>query len=141
MREEYPFKIEAWVLLSDHLHALWTLPEGDANFSGRWAGIKRHVSQSCAALFTTEAVNESRQKRKELMFWQRRFWEHQIRDEEDYIRHIDYIHWNPVKHGYVKKVTDWPYSTFHRYVKQGVYTVNWGGAVGLEEGHDEEFGE
>lgn len=128
-----PFKSEAWVLLPDHLHCVWTLPKGDANFSARWGIIKRHVSRSCRDTFQNEKeLSASRRRRKELAFWQRRFWEHQIRDEADFQRCLDYIHWNPVKHGLVRKVTDWPYSTFHRYFAAGVYSADWAGAAETE---------
>lgn len=107
VREKFPFESDAWVLLPDHLHCIWTLPTGGANFSARWAIIKGHVSQRCRArLPHQERLTASRRKRKELAFWQRRFWEHQIRDESDFRRHVDYIHWNPVKHGHVTKVAD-----------------------------------
>lgn len=139
-RITFPFKVEAWVLLPDHLHCIWTLPDGDANFSARWGMIKRHVSKyGSGHLEREEPTSESRRKRKESALWQRRFWEHQIRDEVDFQRHVDYIHWNPVKHGYVEKVIDWPYSTFHRYVAKGVYPDNWGGMD--NEANDGCFGE
>lgn len=137
----HPFSIEAWVLLPDHLHCIWTLPPGDAAFSKRWAIIKRFVTQQCGAQLYAEAPpSESRIKRKEGTLWQRRFWEHAIRDEADRRVHVDYIHWNPVKHGYVKHVSDWPYSTFHRFVANGVYPESWGG-VDKETIHAREFGE
>jgi putative transposase len=121
-----PFAIEARVLLPDHLHAIWTLPEDDAAYGKRWGIIKTHVSQRCAHLVEGSAVRSlSRIKRREADFWQRRFWEYQLRDERDYERHIDYIHYNPVKHGLVKHVIEWPYSTFHRHVRRGVYPRNW----------------
>ena len=127
-RQTLPFSIEAWVLLPDHLHTIWTLPAGDANFSARWAIIKRHVSKMWGLMGKDPGLpNASRVQRKESTFWQRRFWEHYIRDDEDFHRHFDYIHWNPVKHGYVLKVSDWPYSTFHRFVAQGIYPEYWGG--------------
>jgi len=121
-RKTLPFQLIAWVLLPDHMHCIWTLPEGDADFATRWGMIKRHVSQCCAhRLHQEEVLNDSMRKRNELSLWQRRYWEHQIRDENDLARHVDYIHWNPLKHGLVDKVSDWPYSTFHRYVGEGVY--------------------
>ena len=136
-----PFHIDAWVLLPDHLHCIWTLPEDDSDFSTRWAMIKRHVSQSCGEWLNREHwLSASRRQRKETSVWQRRFWEHQIRDENDYMRHVDYIHWNPVKHGLVEAVIDWPYSTFHRYVRNGVYTSDWvDNRIELSDGV--EFGE
>ena len=127
-RETLPFKIEAWVLLPDHLHAIWTLPPGDANFAARWAMIKQYTSKFCRHLFEyDEKVGNSRQLRKEMTLWQRRFWEHLIRDDDDYKNHFDYIHWNPVKHGHVTGVIDWPYSTFHRFVTKQIYPPDWGG--------------
>lgn len=127
-RKTLPFQLIAWVLLPDHMHCIWTLPEGDADFATRWGMIKRHVSQCCAHRLHQEAgLNDSRRKRNELSLWQRRYWEHQIRNENDLARHVDYIHWNPLKHGLVDKVSDWPYSTFHRYVDEGVYPKNWCG--------------
>ena len=128
-RETHPFDIDAWVLLPDHLHCIWTLPEGDADFSIRWAKIKRFVSKTCGTEFGVQDLSASRQARSESGLWQRRFWEHQIRDEMDFIRHVDYIHWNPVKHGHVTRATDGRYSTFHRFVRDGVYPPDWGLAL------------
>jgi putative transposase len=130
----HPFTIDAWVLLPDHLHTIWTLPLDDAHFGIRWALIKRFVTKQCNAEFKrNELMNPSKLKRKESTFWQRRFWEHQIRDESDFQKYVDYIHYNPMKHGLVKKVSDWPYSTFHRYVAQGRYGVDWAGVAGEED--------
>lgn len=125
-RTTLPFQIDAWVLLPDHLHCIWTLPQGDLNFSARWAVIKRHVSGRCVSS-TESLASDSKLKRNERSFWQRRFWEHQIRDDDDMARHVDYIHWNPVKHGLVKAVKDWPYSSFHKHVARGLYPNDWGG--------------
>lgn len=128
VRAVRPFSIDAWVLLPDHLHCVWTLPEGDADFSTRWMMIKRDVSLACHDDYhRAEWMTDSKRKHRESTIWQRRFWEHQIRDENDLARHIDYIHFNPVKHGHVLHVGDWPYSTFHRYVMQGVYPTDWAG--------------
>lgn len=127
-RATHPFHIDAWVLLPDHLHCIWTLPPDDANFGVRWAMIKRAVTKQCGPhLYRDDWMNHSKRRRKESTLWQRRFWEHQIRDDWDYENHMNYLHYNPVKHGYVQKVSDWPYSTFHRYVQQGIYDENWGG--------------
>ncbi|MDD3579522.1 MAG: transposase [Desulfobacca sp.] len=140
-RQTLPFDIEAFVLLPDHLHTIWTLPEDDANCPARWAIIKREVSKRCIHLINLpEEVSASRQRRQEYGIWQRRFWEHQIRDEVDFQRHVDYIHWNPVKHGLVHEVVDWPYSTFHRYLARGVYPPDWGGVV-TDSKDDTIFGE
>jgi len=128
VRQSLPFTIEAWVLLPDHLHAIWTLPENDDNFGSRWAVIKRIVSKRCGhPVGSWELNDDSHAKRGESRIWQRRFWEHLIRDDLDLHRHLDYIHWNPVKHGYVKRVIDWPYSTFHQFVSKGLYPSDWGG--------------
>jgi putative transposase len=114
--------------LPDHLHTIWTLPENDDNFGSRWAVIKRTVSRIGDSLGgNEESINGSHGKRGERRVWQRRFWEHLIRDELDLQRHLDYLHWNPVKHGFVKSAKDWPYSTFHRFVNQGLYPPDWGG--------------
>ena len=123
VQTKHPFQMDALVVLPDHLHCLWTLPEGDTDYSTRWGLIKANFSR---ALKRNEHRSVSRAKRGERGIWQRRFWEHCIRDEEDYARHADYIHWNPVKHGYVARVKDWPYSSFHKHVKNGVYPPDWG---------------
>jgi len=117
-REQYPFEILAWVLLPDHLHCVWRLPTGDANFGVRWSLIKRHVTQATTLDKPGIGPSESCAARREGALWQRRFWEHLIRDEDDFRRYVDYIHWNPVKHGLVNAVAEWPYSTFHRYVNE-----------------------
>jgi putative transposase len=123
-----PFQNIAWVLLPDHLHTVWILPESDANFSLRWALIKQRVTHLCIDRSQVVPMTESRQRRREGTIWQRRFWEHAIRDDTDLRTHIDYIHYNPVKHGYVTQPGDWPYSTFHRYVRAGVYPKDWASA-------------
>ncbi len=133
VRIQYPFSINAWVLLPEHLHAIWTLPEGDTDYSKRWGLIKAKFSKESKLAFHEEHLaNPSRNKRRENTIWQRRFWEHGIRDDEDFHRHIDYIHYNPVKHGLVQRVGDWPYSTYHRYVREGLYPENWGEGVSFE---------
>ncbi|MHB9073020.1 MAG: REP-associated tyrosine transposase [Desulfobaccales bacterium] len=130
VRQSLPFGIEAWVLLPDHLHTIWTLPENDDNFASRWAVIKRSVSRLDNFLEGSEGpAIGSHGKRSERRVWQRRFWEHLLRDELDFQRHLDYLHWNPVKHGYVRRVIDWPYSTFHRFVAKGLYAPDWGGTI------------
>lgn len=118
VREEHAFEIDALVVLPDHMHAIWTLPPDDADFARRWAMVKRRVSQRTAHL-VRKPVSASMTKRRETGVWQRRYWEHSIRDDTDLRRHVDYIHFNPVKHGYARRVADWPYSTFHRYVADG----------------------
>ena len=128
VRERHPFAVDAWVLLPDHLHCIWTLPPGDAGFGLRWGEIKRRVTHAVAVDYErADWRNASRLARRESTIWQRRFWEHQIRDDADYAAHMDYIHFNPVKHGLVTTVADWPYSTFHRLVKTGDYPLDWAG--------------
>jgi len=129
VQARHPFRMDAAVIMPDHLHCIWSLPEGDADYSTRWALIKAAFSRS---LRPTERRSPSRVKRSERGIWQRRFWEHLIRNEEDYRRHVDYIHWNPVKHGYVDFVAEWPYSSFHRFVRNGMYPVDWGGGERVE---------
>ncbi|MCF6212165.1 MAG: transposase [Gammaproteobacteria bacterium] len=125
-RQKYPFEINAWVLLPDHLHCLWTLPKGDANFPVRWAKIKRHVSLVCGDCYKRSAwLSDSRKKHRESTLWQRRYWEHQIRDESDFNRHVEYIHYNPVKHGLCEQPIQWPHSTLHRYVREEKYPADW----------------
>ena len=126
-RTKRPFSIDAWVLLPDHLHCIWTLPPDDADFSTRWSIIKRQVSVKCREAYRrSELITASKLKHRESTLWQRRYWEHQIRDDTDYMRHVDYIHYNPIKHKVCKSLAGWPYSTFHRYVEHGFYPSNWG---------------
>lgn len=128
VKKEYPFKINAWVLLPEHIHCIWTLPDGDADYSKRWGLIKlRFSNQTKNLFFRPELINKSKQKHRESSIWQRRFWEHEIRDQKDYNQHMDYIYYNPVKHRQVSQVIDWPYSTFHRDAQKGMYSSNWGG--------------
>lgn len=138
VKAERPFTIDAFVLLPDHLHCIWTLPPDDGNYALRWNLIKRLVSQATRDDIAP-ALSASRRKRRESGLWQRRFWEHQIRDDLDFARHVDYIHVNPMKHGYVQRVSDWPYSSFHRYVRDGIYPHDWAGSASLDGGRD--FGE
>jgi putative transposase len=112
IKRKKPFLINAWVILPEHMHAIWTLPQGDTDYSGRWRDIKK--------LSPANWEGE---------VWQPRFWEHAIRNEDDYRRHMDYVYINPVKHGYVQRVIDWPYSTFHRDVSIGLYLPDWAGDV------------
>ena len=119
-----PFTIDAWVVLPEHMHTIWTLPPNDTDYSGRWRSIKGYFSHELAKLLETPARNA----RGEYAFWQSRFWEHTIRDSDDYSRHIDYLHYNPVKHGYAQKVSEWPHSSFHRFVEMGIYPSNWANA-------------
>lgn len=155
VRGRYPFSVDAWVLLPDHLHCLWTLPDGDPDYGTRWrlikTGVTRRVSGDGAspagthptggaglggasALRTHAAgvvdafgpMTASRERRNEQGLWQRRFWEHTIRDERDFAAHCDYLHYNPVKHGLAVAPKDWPWSTLHRFVAQGLYPKDWG---------------
>lgn len=125
-RRHHPFKVDAVAVLSDHLHTVWTLPEADADFATRWRQIKSAFSRSLA---TGERISNSRIAKGECGIWQRRYWEHTIRDENDFVRHIDYVHINPLKHELVSRVRDWPYSSFHRMVKLGIYPEDWAGDV------------
>ncbi len=122
-----PFTTDAVCLLPEHLHCIWTLPDGDANYSIRWKEIKRLFSREYgSSVGFLEAKNASREKRGESTIWQRRFWEHTIRDEKDLEQHLNYIHYNPVKHGLVDAVRNWEWSSFHRYVRMGYYDIEWG---------------
>jgi putative transposase len=122
-RNEKPFTIDAIVILPDHLHAIWTLPEGDADFSDRWRRIKGAFTRGALA----RGVSAPRNHRGEYALWQRRFWEHTVRNDEDFERCANYIHFNPVKHGLVLLPVAWPYSSLHRYVRAGVLPPDWGG--------------
>jgi putative transposase len=134
-RARHPFAIDALVVLPDHLHAVWTLPEGDATFATRWRLIKSTFSRN---LSSNEPISASRAAKGERGIWQRRYWEHTIRDEDDFARQIDYIHINPLKHGLVTRVREWPYSSFHRMVRLGIYPEDWAGDVAELDGN---FGE
>lgn len=114
VRSARPLTIDAWILLPDHIHAIWTLPDGDADFSTRWQEIKRFVSRELGQ-----------------PIWQPRFWEHTVRDDMDFQNHMDYLHYNPVKHGLCEAVNQWPYSTFHRHVHLGNYLMDWGTELNL----------
>jgi len=114
---KHPFTIDAMVVLPDHLHCIWQLPDDDTDFSTRWMLIKKQVSAS---------MKSERNHRGEKEIWQRRFWEHLIRNDDDYHRHMDYIHYNPVKHGYVKSPAKWPFSSFRKMVTDDLYDANWG---------------
>lgn len=122
VRQRHPFEIVAWVVLPDHIHAIWTLPPDDADFPMRWALIKAGFSRSVPV---GEHIGASRHKKGERGIWQRRFWEHVISDENDLARHVDYIHINPVKHGHTAKASDWPWSSIHRYIRNGMLTADW----------------
>jgi putative transposase len=136
-RAERPFTIDAIVVLPDHLHVTMTLPTADSDFSGRWRRIKSFFTHRLAE----SGVPLSRNSRGEFSLWQRRFWEHTIRDEGDFERCANYIHFNPVKHGLVSSPTDWPYSSLHRYIRAGLLPADWGGADITDHGNFGERGE
>ena len=125
VRAQRPFHIDAWVILPDHMHCLWTLPEGDADFPGRWREIKKAFSKQIPLNECRTAVMVERGERG---IWQRRYWEHTILDDRDYALHMDYTHFNPVKHGLVSHAAAWPLSTFHRCIKRGLYPDDWQGS-------------
>ncbi len=124
VQERRPFETIAICILPDHLHALWLLPDGDADFASRWNLFKSGFSRGLPAAGSRSA---SKMAKREKGIWQRRYWEHAIRDDADLERHVDYIHYNPVKHGLVSRVGDWPHSSFHRYVERGILPADWGG--------------
>jgi putative transposase len=119
-RRRFPIRVDAWVVMPDHLHAVWTLPDADRDYSRRWSMIKRRFTQQYR-----EAGGHGPP------YWQERFWAHRIDDDDDYRHHVDYVHINPMKHGMVHQVADWPWSTFHRYVGAGMYPSDWGGRIAL----------
>ena len=123
-RARAPFRVDAWVVLPDHMHCLWTLPDGDADFPGRWRAIKIAFSKSLPSGEQRSLVMKSRGERG---VWQRRYWEHTIRDDRDLATYFDYIHFNPVKHGLVEHPADWPYSSFRQCVARGLYPAEWTG--------------
>lgn len=129
VKRRHPFHIDAFVVMPDHLHAIWTLPSGDADFASRWmlikAGFSRHIAHG-------ERRNASRLAKGERGIWQRRYWEHLIRDNSDYERHVDYVHYNPVKHGFAIRAADWPYSSIHRYIAAGLVECDWGLRAAVE---------
>jgi len=144
-RAERPLAVDAWVVLPDHLHCVWTLPDGDRDFSTRWGAIKARFSMAMRrAGFTPPApvgkvrggVNPALRRKGEIGLWQPRFWEHHIRDETDYGTHIRYCWGNPVKHGFVERAVDWPYSSIHRDIRAGRVDPQWAGEI-----FEGEFGE
>ena len=140
VRSRRPFDVDAMVVLPDHLHCIWSLPEGDADFATRWRLIKTWFTKHYdPALRTTPNQDQSvKWKKAQQPLWQHRYWEHALRDEPDRARHIDYIHFNPVKHGLVTSAKEWPYSSFHRYVKSGLYPPDWGQSVADLDGVEHE---
>jgi putative transposase len=121
VKAKRPFRTDALVVMPDHLHAIWTLPAGDADFSGRWRAIKSGFVRALAS----RGISTQRNAKGEAGVWQRRFWEHTVRNEMDFAAHCNYIHYNPVKHGHVAQPSDWPYSTLHRFVERGIYPADW----------------
>ena len=124
VKASHPFSLVAMVVLPDHLHTIWRLPENDSDYSLRWSLLKAGFSRR---MDKTEPIAPSRALKRERGLWQRRFWEHQIRDEDDLARHIDYIHYNPVKHGWSDSPVTWPHTTLHGYIARGLLPKNWGG--------------
>jgi REP-associated tyrosine transposase len=123
--QEHPFNLDAIVVLPEHLHAIMTLPDDDADFSGRWRRIKSMFTRAVVG----PGMHVTRNSRGEYRLWQRRFWEHTITSDEDFEQHVEYVHYNPVKHGLVPRVADWPYSSFHRYVRAGLVPEDWAGCI------------
>jgi putative transposase len=130
----HPFHIHGWVVLPDHLHCVIELPSNYADFAVRWRLIKMGFSKTMPKV---ERLSRTRKIRGERGIWQRRYWEHLIRDDADMQAHMDYVHFNPVKHGLVSRVADWPYSTFHRLVERGVYPHDWGGGMDKTLAYDD----
>ena len=139
VQKQHPFTLTAWVVLPNHIHCIWTLPENDSDFSTRWRLIKSTFTRKYPDNLQ-ENIPASRTHKGEQAIWQRRFWEHQIRDEKDFKQHLDYIHYNPVKHGLVSSPIDWPHTSFHQYVEHEIYPPGWGaesepllyGKIGME---------
>lgn len=126
VRQRRPFDIKAWVILPEHMHCIWELPEGDVDYSVRWALIKKGFTKEMQGSIQTPEPDMSRIRKREGTIWQRRFWEHRIKDDIDLQRHVEYIHYNPVKHGLVHSPKDWELSSFREYVGRGLYPVDWG---------------
>ena len=132
VKARHPFHIDAMVVLPEHLHALWTLPMDDADYSTRWMLLKQSFTRRLQASGHLESAAGARRQKGERSLWQHRFREHQIRDDDDFARHVDYIHFNPVKHGWVMRARDWPYSSLHRHVRQGALPQDWGIDAAIE---------
>jgi putative transposase len=132
VRRERPFRIDGWVLLPDHMHTVWTMPADDGDYATRWRLIKARVTHQLGDAGRNRAVMTARREAKRQgSLWQNRYWERLLRDEDDVRRHLDYLHFNPVKHGQVTRVEDWRWSSFHRYVADGVYPRDWGATSGV----------
>jgi putative transposase len=128
VRSSRPFTTDAVVVLPDHLHCIWTLPRDDADFATRWRLIKTWFSKHCDPGLRIQ-TGPLRTTKREQSLWQHRYWEHAIRDERDFARHVEYIHFNPVKHGLASSAMEWPYSSFRRYVRNGIYPAEWGNSA------------
>ena len=131
VKQERPYKLDAMVVLPDHIHAMWTLPVEDNDFATRWMLVKSGFSRQIPR---GEKISKSRQSKGERGIWQRRYWEHLIRDEQDFEKHVDYIYFNPVKHGYVKRAAEWPYSSIHEYISKGILKPDWGWSEEMADG-------
>lgn len=136
VKKQHAFQIKAYVVLPDHLHMIWELPQGDTNYSIRWKKIKAMFSMWVGK----SGIRINKSIHNESQLWQRRFWEHTIRDEYDYENHVNYIHYNPIKHGLVSDLEDWPHSSFHYFLKNGRVDKNWGKAW-MHQNSDSEYGE
>lgn len=137
VQQKLPFRMLAVVLLPDHIHTIWQLPHGDVDYSQRWRLIKTRFTRMWLSQHGIEGeISPSRSRKRERGVWQRRFYEHMCRDEADLERCVHYIHVNPLKHGLVNRVVDWPWSSFHRYLKLGMYTASWGSSA---EWYGDEF--
>lgn len=133
VKERHPFAIEAMVVLPEHIHALWRLPVDDGDYATRWMLLKQAFARRLDELgLLPPEAEKPRGRRGERSVWQRRFWEHQVTGDEDLARHIDYIHFNPVKHGWVLRARDWPYSSLHRFVREGRLPQDWGIGAAIE---------
>jgi len=132
VKSRHPFDIDAMVVLPEHIHALWTLPPEDGDFSRRWMLLKQAFTRRLHAGGVLDGGAAEVRRKGQRSLWQDRFWEHQIRDDDDFARHVDYIHFNPVKHGWVLRARDWPYSSLHRHVRLGLLPADWGISAAIE---------
>jgi putative transposase len=141
IQKRFPFEVVAIVLLPDHWHTVWTLPPGDDRYPTRWRRIKEEFTEKWLAQGGLELVQSlSRRKHRMRGVWQKRYWEHAVRDEADLERCVDYIHWNPCKHKLVSRVQDWPWSSFQRFVAEGQYEADWGRTDPVPDWHMPEWG-
>jgi putative transposase len=142
VRNHHPFELVAIVLLPDHLHTVWTMPRGDDRYPLRWMRIKEEFTKAWLEAGGSEIEQSpSRKKHRQRGVWQKRYWEHTVRDEDDLKRCVDYVHWNPRKHELAPRVQDWKWSSFHRFVRAGEYTADWGGADPTPGWDEPEWGE